>query len=94
MTISESTAHDRAQARVRDYTGMLWHAVTFVIINGMLWAVDTAGGGGVDWAFWVTIFWGIGLAFHVAWYFIDVSRTGRRYERLLEDERRREGRSG
>ena len=26
--------------------------------------------GGADWAFWVTITWGIGVAFHVAYYVI------------------------
>lgn len=80
---------ERAQERARDFNGVLWHTVTFVIINGMLWLIDIAGGSGVDWAFWVTIFWGIALLFHIAWYLIDVARSGRRYEKFLADERRK-----
>lgn len=86
---SEMSAEERARRRANDYTGMLWHLATFVIINGFLWAIDIVGGGGVEWAYWVTISWGIGLAFHVAWYFIDVSRSGRRYERMLADEQKK-----
>jgi hypothetical protein len=81
---------ERAQDRTRDFNGVLWHTVTFVIINAMLWLIDIAGGSGVDWAFWVTIFWGIGLLFHISWYVIDVARSGRRYEKFLADERRKD----
>lgn len=83
------TADERAQKRSKDFTGMLWHIVTFLVVNGLLWALDIAGGGGVDWAFWLTIFWGIALVFHIAWYFIDVANSGKRYERFLADEQRK-----
>lgn len=82
------TAEDRAQRRTRDYTGVLWHVAVFVIINGFFWWLDSAGGNGVNWAYWITIFWGIALLFHILWYFIDVSRSGRLYEKFLADERR------
>lgn len=83
------TPEERARERARDYSGLLWHLVSFAIINGFLWLIDIASGGGY-WAFWITIFWGIGLLFHIAWYVIDVSRSGRRYEKFLEDERRKD----
>lgn len=85
------TPEQRAEERANEFTGMLWHIATFLIINGMLWAIDIIQGDGVNWAFWVTLFWGIGVLFHVAYYFIDVSRSGRRYEKFLEDERRKDG---
>lgn len=84
------TAEDRAQRRTRDYTGVLWHMAVFVIINGFFWWIDLAGGGGLNWAYWITIFWGIALLFHIAWYLIDVSHSGSRYEKFLADERRKE----
>jgi Na+/melibiose symporter-like transporter len=91
MTDTETTTpEERALKRSKDFTGMLWHIATFVIINAFLWTIDILGGDGVNWAFWVTITWGIALAFHVAWYFIDVSREGRRYEKFLEDERKKD----
>ena len=70
-----TTAERRAQRRTRDYTGMLWHIAVFVIINAAFWLFDIASGGGVTWAYWITIFWGIALLFHIAWYLIDVSRS-------------------
>jgi 2TM domain len=41
------------------------HAVVFVLVNAFLWAQDLALGGGLTYAYWVTIPWGIGLAVHV-----------------------------
>jgi hypothetical protein len=38
----------------------------------------------------VTLFWGIALAFHIAWYFIDIAREGARYQRFLADEKRKD----
>ena len=83
------TPDERARVRARDYRGVLWHVVTFVIINAFFWIIDIATGGG-SWAFWITIVWGIGLLFHIAWYLIDVSGSGRRYEKFLEDEHRKD----
>lgn len=88
--MSDTTAADRAAHRANDYRGMLWHIATFVIINAMFWAIDLAGGEGY-WAFWITIVWGVALLFHIAWYYIDVSRRGARYNRFLEDEMRAQG---
>ncbi|MDJ0792079.1 MAG: 2TM domain-containing protein [Acidimicrobiia bacterium] len=90
MTSADSTPEERARKRLDDYNGLLWHVATYVIINIFLWALDWAQGDGITWAFWVTIFWGIGLAFHVASYWIDETRQGSRYERFLEDERKRD----
>ena len=77
--------------RTQDYTGLLWHIATFLIINIFLWTIDLIGGGGLNWAYWITLFWGIALLFHLAWYFIDVARSGARYEKFLDDERRTQG---
>jgi 2TM domain len=90
MTDVGTTPEERAQKRAKDFTGMLWHVAAFVIINAMLWTIDLISGGRY-WAFWITLFWGVGLLFHVAWYFIDVSREGRRYEKFLADEQKKSG---
>jgi hypothetical protein len=91
--MDSSTAQERAVKRSKDYTGMLWHIATFVIINGMLWAIDLMTGGSY-WAFWITLFWGAALLFHIAWYFIDVSREGSRYEKFLADEQKKDRAGG
>jgi hypothetical protein len=50
------------------------HGVIFVLVNAFLWLQDIALGGGVDYAYWVTIPWGVGLAAQI----VAVSRAERR----------------
>lgn len=84
-TETKSTPEERAAKRVSDYTDVLWHATTYVIINVFLWLIAPQA------AFWVTIGWGLGLAFHVAYYFIgDDGPQNRRYQAFLAQERARE----
>lgn len=86
-THAPSTPEERAAKRVKDYTDVLWHVATYVIINGFLWLIAPQA------AFWVTIGWGIALAFHVAYYFIgDAGPGNRRYQAFLAQERAREKR--
>ena len=78
-------------SRLKNFSDLMWHVATFVIVNGFLWFIDLTQGG-VEWAYWVTIGWGIGLAFHIAFYFIgDEKEDNPRYQRYLEEEREREG---
>ena len=79
------TPEERAAKRVKDRSDLLWHVATYVIINAFLWIIVPQA------AIWVTIGWGIGLAFHVASYFIgDVGPDNRRYQKYLAEERARE----
>lgn len=86
----EPSPEARARRRAKYLTGLLWHAGTFLIINAFLWILDIIGGGGLNWAPWLTLFWGFAVAFHVLAYFVDgrglESRKSRQY---LEDERQR-----
>ena len=86
MTIDpNSTPEERAAKRVDDYNGLVWHVVVYAIVNVFLWIIVPQA------AFWVTIGWGIGLAFHVAAYFIgDDGPENKRYQKYLAEERARE----
>ncbi len=87
---STSTPQERADKRVKSFTDLMWHIATFVIVNGFLWAIDLMQGG-ADWAYWVTLSWGIGLAFHVAAYLLDNNGgQSRRYHKYLAEEENRE----
>lgn len=87
----DSTPEERAAKRVEEFTGLMWHIAVYVIVNVFLWIMDFAQGGGLQWAYWVTIPWGIGLAFHVASYFLDErGMQGRRYQRYLEEEQKKD----
>lgn len=65
------TSEARARRRAKYLAGLIWHAGTFVIINAMFWMLDGLGAGGVNWSVWITIFWGVALAFHTLAYLVD-----------------------
>ena len=87
---THTTPEERAARRLKSINGFLWHAATFVIINGFLWFIDILNGS-LDFAYWVSISWGIGLAFHLAAMLIGEDyESSPRYQRLLEKERQSE----
>ena len=84
-TEAPSTREEHAAKRVKDYTDRTWHVASYVITNAFLWLSVP------DVAYWVTIAWGIGLAFHVADYLIeDDGRKNRRCQSFLAQEQARE----
>ena len=84
------TPEARATRRAEYLSGLIWHGGTFVIINGFFWILDIVGGGGVSWAFWITVVWGLALAFHALAYYVDGrDLEGRKAAQYLEDERSR-----
>ena len=90
-----STPEERAHKRAKELTDLMWHAGTFLIVNVFLWALDIVGGGGVNWAYWVTIGWGIGLAFHALDYFIEGrGMAATKEEQFLADQPSREPHAG
>jgi hypothetical protein len=60
------------QARRAKYlTGLMWHIGAFLIINAFFWILDAmTGQAGIQWAYWITLFWGFALAFHVLAYLV------------------------
>lgn len=58
---------DRHHAAEEPRSGMAdltVHATAFVLVNAFLWAQDFALGDGLNYAYWATIPWAAGLAFH------------------------------
>ncbi len=91
---SPTTPQDRAMRRLKDTVGFMWHLATFLIINGFLWFIDSLDDG-FTWAYWVTISWGIGLAFHLAAFLIgEEDETNPLYQHYLDQEAKREERQG
>jgi hypothetical protein len=54
---------------------LLWHAGIFLVVNAFIWIQDLAIGGGLEYAYWVTIPWGIGLGAHAIAYYTNSTRT-------------------
>lgn len=89
-TDTSSTPEDVARRRAKYLTGLLWHAGVFLIINAFFWILDlTVGAGGLNWAYWITLFWGLALAFHALAYFVDGRQleTRKAAQYLAEDRR-------
>jgi len=83
------SAQQLAERRAKALVGLLWHIGAFIIINAFMWFLDLWTGPGIQWAYWITISWGIGLAFHVLAWFLDGRQVERRLtQRYLEKERR------
>ena len=82
-----TTPEERAARRLKNINGFRWHGATYLIVTTFLWFVDILNGS-LDFAYWVSISWGIGLAFHLAAILIgEDDESSPRYRRLLEQER-------
>ena len=69
---------------IRDF---IYHLMTFIAVNGLLVILDVRAGSGegavagLDWAYWVILFWGIGLLGHAIWAFFGEHRVEARFEK-------------
>lgn len=59
----------RDVAHASDLSDLIWHTGVFLVVNTFIWIQDVAIGGGVEYAYWVTILWGIGLAVHALTFY-------------------------
>lgn len=87
-TTAARTPEEIARERARYLTGLLWHTGAFLIINAFFWILDSVvGADGIQWAYWITLFWGFALAFHVVAWFIDGRNLeDRKTRQYLEDD--------
>jgi len=60
-----------------EYANLMWHIGAYVVVNALLWFQDIAAGGGLEYAYWVTIPWGVGLAAHITAYVVESHDTQR-----------------
>jgi hypothetical protein len=82
-----TTPEGRARKRAEDLSGLLVHLAIYVVVNAFLWTMDLIGGGGLEWAYWATLGWGIGIAIHIGVFFFE--RAGfeeHKYEKYLAEE--------
>jgi hypothetical protein len=60
----------RSGSHHNELTALLTHAAVFTAVNALIWIEDIATGGGLEYAYWVTIPWGIGLLAHTIVYVV------------------------
>lgn len=61
----------REATATSDISELIWHAGAFLVVNAFIWVQDIAIGGGVDYAYWLTIPWGIGLTIHALMVYVN-----------------------
>lgn len=85
------TANQQARRRANYLTGLMWHIGAFAVLNAFFWLLDLMiGTSGLQWAYWITLFWGLALAFHIVAYLIDGRGVqDRKTQQYLAEERRR-----
>lgn len=52
------------------FSELMWHLGAFLVVNAFVWTQDAVIGGGIDYAYWLTIPWGIGLAIHALTFYL------------------------
>jgi hypothetical protein len=72
--VATRTAEARRRKAVADF---LYHLIVYLFIGALLVILDVRAGTadnailGLDWAYWVLLFWGLGLAGHAVSAFFD-----------------------
>jgi len=82
----EQERYARARRRVDDIRGFYTHLAVYIIVNVFLFILNMVISPGALWFFWVTIFWGIGLAIHA----FNTYSSGRFFGREWEERKIRE----
>ena len=54
----------RIEKRVEEKLGFYTHLAVYILVNGLLIAINLMTSPGTYWFFWPLIGWGIGLLFH------------------------------
>ncbi len=71
---------EEAIKRVRELKQFYKHLFSYIAINIFLIAINLLTSPGKLWFYWVTIFWGISIAFHAYRVFVKEKFLGREWE--------------
>jgi hypothetical protein len=57
-------SHRSAQPAGDALSSLVWHALIFTVVNAFIWFQDIVLGDGLNYAYWITIPWAVGLGIH------------------------------
>ena len=86
------TALESARKHLKAIRDFMYHLMVFLFVNGLLVILDVRAGVGdqavlgLDWAYWMVLFWGIGLVGHAIYAFFGEHRVEAKYERDRQRE--------
>jgi hypothetical protein len=74
----------RAETHVKHVRDFYYHLMVFVFVAALLIIIDLAGGAnagflGMDFAYWVIVPWGLGLAGHAIYAFFGENKVTKAY---------------
>lgn len=67
--------HPQAHEQQSERAALVTHIIVFVLVNAFLWLQDIVADGSLNYAYWATIPWGIGLTAHIVAYVSDRRHT-------------------
>jgi hypothetical protein len=94
-TISEEALiRERIEKKYKERSGVIAHAIPYVIVNLVLWSIYfSSPGSGFPWPMFVSFFWGIGMASHFFAYWNKygggATQREEAIQREIEQERER-----
>lgn len=73
-------ALERAQRHVKVVRDFYYHLMVFALVNALLIIIDVTGGAndgflGLDFAYWIVLFWGFGIVGHAIYAFFGERRV-------------------
>lgn len=86
------SAYEAATKHLKAIRDFMYHLMVFVFVSGLLVILDVrAGTGGqavlgLDWAYWVILFWGMGVMGHGIYAFLGEHRLGATGQKQQERE--------
>lgn len=80
----EDPALERVREHVKEVRDFYYHLMTYVLINTLMVVLDRRNGGagdflGLDWAYWLIIFWGFGIGGHAIYTFFGEYKVQKLY---------------
>lgn len=81
------TALESAKKHLKAIRDFMYHLMVFLFVNGLLVILDVRAGTGdqavlgLDWAYWVILFWGVGLVGHGIYAFFGDHTIEAKYEK-------------
>lgn len=73
---------DPNRIKARKISGFLIHLFWFILINIILYILDYSQNGRIDYAYWTTFGWGIGIISHAFGVFMGANLEDNIYKRL------------
>ncbi len=88
--MQEQRDFERIERKVNEKLGFYIHLTTYILVNGLLIAINLMTSPGTYWFVWPLVGWGVGLILHGLSVFVFGSGSTIR-DRMIDSEMKKEG---